>query len=163
MEEDVYKWDADESKTRISIVDATPHTTALFPAIVVNTVSGREERYLGPDFLEENEDGQEVRFVGITATVAIRTYVRETADRDELIDLIFEKIKVRGDKLAELGIAIHRITIPSDTREFVQDRWWYIGSFSIDLYTEWSFTEKEEYITLENFIIPESDQMVAEH
>ena len=50
----LYTWTSDDN-SKISIVDATPDTTANFPAIVISAISGNEERYLGPDFLGEDD------------------------------------------------------------------------------------------------------------
>jgi len=150
--EDVYKW-TDGEDSAISIVDATPLTTANFPAIVITALSGREQRYLGPDLLEQDEDGQDVRFTSVPVTVIIRTYTQAPPDRDELTDLIYEKLKIQDEKLAELGIAVRNTSIGNDTREFIQDRWWYTVNITIDVYTEWKYTEEEDLETLQKIFV----------
>lgn len=143
--DDDYTFNEDPEETDLSIVDATPLMTAELPAIVVSALSGREERYLGPDMLGENDQQQDEFFVSIPMTISIKTYVLDVMARDELTDRMFEYLKIACDVLSQMGVAIHRTNIGNDTREFLQDRWWYNSNVSIDVYTEWKYTDTESF------------------
>ena len=144
----VYTYTDSLETSRISVVDATPSEMANFPAIVISTMSGTEERYLGPDFLEEDDDQQDVSFVSIPVSIQVKTYAKDTVSRDELGDRFFEYMKIAINQLADNGVAIVKIRINSDSREFIDDRWWYNSNFSIDAYTEWKYTADDTYINI---------------
>jgi len=146
--DEVYTWKADRDLSSISVVNATPLEAVDFPAVVVQAASGQEQRYFGPDYLEEDENQQDVLFASVPITVNIKTYSKSTIDRDELSDLVFEYLKIKNDELATLGVAVVRTTINADTKEFVQDRWFYNGNISVLTYVEWVYTEDESFETV---------------
>ena len=157
-QDEVYTWDSNKNDSRILISDATPLENTELPSIIITSSSGKEQRYLGPDYLKQAEDKNDIRFVSLPASVSIKTYTLSPIDRDELGDMIFEYLKVVTDKLAELGIEIQNIQINGDTREFRQDRWWYSGNYTIQIYTEWVYKEDKDIITVESFTVEFNEQ-----
>jgi hypothetical protein len=133
----------DFDNTKIVISDAIPQEHAFFPAIIVDTVTGTEDRYLGPDDLDElkNNDFEvtdDRLFSSLNLTVNIRLYtIDDTIARDEIIDRIYDHFKLITDDLADAGIEIKRTTFLPDTRTYINDRYAITTGISMDVYTEW--------------------------
>jgi len=136
-------WDYDHSKIFIS--DIIPQDNAAFPALVIDTYSGNETRYLGEDqnqvknsFHVVTEDNH---FASITSTVTINIYIiDDTIARDEIIDTIYDHFKDITHQLAINGIEIIKSTMPSETRVMQDNRWWITNRIVIDVYSEWRDT-----------------------
>jgi hypothetical protein len=136
-----YDWDS----TRLIISDIIPQEHAFFPAIVVDTVSGPETRYLGPDDLRETRDPitheviEEKLFSSLDLTVNINVYtINDTIARDEIVDRIYDHLKLITDDLADNGIEIKRVSFSPETRAFVDDRWYITARIVLEIYKEWS-------------------------
>lgn len=135
------EFDFDQSKVFIS--DILPQEHAALPAIVVDTVSGAEIRYLGPDDLGETKNNDfEVTndrlFTSIDMTVNINIYtINDTISRDELTDRIYDHFKLITDDLAEQGIEIKKTIFNPDRRNFLDNRWYYVATYTLEVYTEW--------------------------
>jgi hypothetical protein len=133
----------DFDRTKIVISDAIPQEHAFFPCLIVDTVSGSEDRYLGPDDLSETKDNShqtvsDKLFASINLTVNIRLYtIDDTIARDEIIDRIYDHFKITTDDLADNSIEIKRTTFIPDTRSFQNDRWLVTTGLSLEVYTEW--------------------------
>jgi hypothetical protein len=135
-----YNWD----ETKIIISDIIPQEHAFFPAIVVDTVSGPETRYLGPDDLRETRDpithevSEEKIFSSLDLTVNINVYtINDTIARDEIVDRIYDHLKLITDDLADNGIEIKRVTFSPETRAFVDNRWYITARLILEVYKEW--------------------------
>jgi hypothetical protein len=134
-----YDWE----NTKVVISDILPQEHAFFPAIVVDTVASVETRYLGPEDLYEvknsNHEVIEDRFfssIDSIATINIYT-IDDTISRDEIMDTIYDHFKLITDDLAANGIEIKKTTFNVDRRSFVDNRWYYTASITLDLYSEW--------------------------
>lgn len=133
----------DFDKTKIIISDAIPDEHAFFPAIIVDTVSGTETRYLGPDDLAETKDSnfqvtEDRLFASIDLTVNINVYtIDDTIARDEIVDRIYDQFKLVRDDLAEAGIEIKRVNFSPERRVYQDNRWYITAQFSLEVYTEW--------------------------
>jgi len=135
-----YDWD----NTKIIISDIIPQEHAFFPAIVVDTVSGPETRYLGPETLRETRDPttheviEDKLFSSLDLTVNINVYtINDTIARDEIVDRIYDHLKLITDDLADNAIEIKRVTFSPETRAFVDDRWYITARMVLEVYTEW--------------------------
>ena len=134
-------WAYDSSK--IFIGDIIPQDNAAFPALVVDTYSGNETRYLGPEDLNYEKNSFNVvtednHFASITSTVTINIYIiDDTIARDEIIDTIYDHFKDLTHQLAINGIEIIKSTMPSETRVMQDNRWWITNRIVIDVYSEW--------------------------
>ena len=134
-------WAYDSSK--IFIGDIIPQDNAAFPALVVDTYSGNETRYLGPEDMDQVKNSFNVvtednHFASITSTVTINIYViDDTIARDEIIDTIYDHFKDLTHQLAINGIEIIKSTMPAETRVMQDNRWWITNRIIIDVYSEW--------------------------
>src|SRR5271157_3347811 len=80
-------WDDDNSK--IFIGDVIPQDNAAFPALVVDTYSGNETRYLGPEDQNQVKNSfnivtEDNHFASITSTVTINIYIIDDGLQIEL-------------------------------------------------------------------------------
>lgn len=135
------EFDFDNSKVFIS--DVTPIESVAYPMIVVNTLSGPESRYLGPDLLQDTYDNlgnvvSTTNFTSFQLTASITVYTRDTIVRDELMDSIYDTLKEKKDQLATDHVEIVQTELLPESREFLYDRWWYKSNITMHLYTEWS-------------------------
>lgn len=134
-----YDFDA----TKIIISDAIPNEHAFFPAVTVDTVSGREQRYLGADSLDQPQDNTNVvtgdrKFASIPLTVNINIHtIDDTIARDEIVDVIYDHFKLITTELAAAGIEIVSTAFNPDRRAFSGDRYYITASISMQVYTEW--------------------------
>lgn len=134
-------WDFDASK--IFIGDAIPQDYAALPMLVVDTYSGNETRYLGPEDLgyTKNSFGvvtEDKRFASIVSTVTINIYtIDDTVARDEIIDTIYDHFKDITTDLATKGIEIIRSTMPTEARVYQDNRWYITNRIVTDVYSEW--------------------------
>lgn len=132
--------------TKIIISDAIPQEHAFFPAVIVDSVSGNEQRYLGPDDLGEVKDSNHLiqednLFASINLTLNIRVYtIDDTIARDEIIDRIYDRLKLITDDLANAGVEIKHSNFLSESRRYERGRWYVTAGMSIEVYTEWSDT-----------------------
>jgi len=134
-------WSFDTSK--IFIGDIIPQDNAAFPALVVDTYSGNETRYLGPEDQNQIKNSFNVvtednHFASITSTVTINIYIiDDTIARDEIIDTIYDHFKDLTHQLAINGIEIVKSHMPSESRVMQDNRWWITNRIVIDIYSEW--------------------------
>lgn len=133
----------DFANTKVVISDIIPQESAFFPAIVVDTVSGEEERYLGDDLGElkdsNNVSQADMQFSSIVLTVNVSFYtIDDTIARDELVDRVYDHFKSITDDLADSGIEIIKTSFLSDRRTFVLDRYLIVAGLSLKVYTEWN-------------------------
>lgn len=133
-------FDFDNSK--IFIEDIIPQEHAAFPVVVVDTLSGEEQRYLGDDFIE-TKDAHNVTvtdqlFSSLNLTVSINIYtIEDTISADEITDRIFDHFKTIVDDLSDAGIAIKKTTFISPRRTFQVGRWYIQNGLSMQVYCEW--------------------------
>ena len=137
----------DMENTKIMIADITPQEEFKIPMIYINTVSGTESRMLDYD-LQEGDDDSEIRSTYITLTVDIKIRAYDTIVRDELEDALYASLKEFLDDLSESGIIVIKVDFSPESREFINDRWWYTSGFSLNVATEWTetFTVEGEII-----------------
>lgn len=134
-----YDFDA----TKIIISDAIPNEHAFFPAIIVDTVTGKEQRYLGADSLGQSKDNHNVvttdlKFASIPLTVNINIFtIDDTIARDEIVDVIYDHFKLTTTELAASGIEIIATAFNPDRRVFNGDRYYITASITMQVYTEW--------------------------
>ncbi len=134
-----YDFDA----TKIIISDAIPNEHAFYPAIIVDTVVGREQRYLGADSLDQPKDmaglvTADRKFASIPLTVNINIHtIDDTIARDEIVDVIYDHFKLTTPELAAAGIEIVGTSFNPDRRTFNGDRYYITTSISMQIYTEW--------------------------
>lgn len=132
----------DYDTTKIVISDAIPQDHVFFPALVVDNLSGSEQRYLGPDDLGETKDSNfhvtsDSIFSSLNMTATVTLYCYDTIARDEIIDRIYDHIKLITDDLADNGIEVKRQGLPASGRQFINDRWLLTSTISFELYSEW--------------------------
>ena len=129
--------------TKIVISDAIPTEPAFYPAIVVDTVSGSETRYLGPDDLLETKDSngitiEDKKFSSLDLAVNLSIFTAgDTIARDEILDRIYDQFKLITDDLAESGIEIKDTYFNQESRLFQNDRWYITAKLTLNVYTEW--------------------------
>lgn len=132
----------DFDNTKIVISDAIPQDHTFFPALIVDSLSGTEQRYLGPDDIGEIKDTNfEVTadpiFSSLQMTLTINLYSYDTIARDEIIDLIYDHLKLITDDLADNGIEVKKVALPNSGRQYLNDRWLMTSSITLDVYSEW--------------------------
>lgn len=125
--------------TKIVINDATPEDHFYLPTINVMTASGEEQRVLQEDFLEEFEENGQVirRGAPMSFTVGIEAMALDVVTRDELLDRMYERLKLITDDLADKGVGILKTSLRPDRRDFRGDRWMYTSGVDLHLYAEW--------------------------
>ena len=139
--------------TKIVISDAIPTEPAFYPAIVVDTVSGSETRYLGPDDLLEIKDSngrtiEDKKFSSLDLAVNLNIFTAgDTIARDEILDRIYDQFKLITDDLAESGIEIKNTSFNQESRLFQNDRWYITAKLTLNVYTEW-----EDELGVENLV-----------
>jgi len=133
----------DYDNSALSINDIIPHDHGKWPSIVVDTVSGPEQRYLGPDTLGDSKDANHQTiddrlFASLPLTVNISIYtIEDSIARDELPDRVYDKFKLITDDLADAGVEIQRTSFPPVTRTYIDDRWFIVARLTLDVYVEW--------------------------
>lgn len=133
----------DFDNTRITIASVLSQEPVFFPAITVETVPGQEQRYLGPDSYRTTHDINGVQTsdemftsLSMTVTISIHT-VDDLKTKDQIIDRIYDHMKLITDDLASHGVEIKRTSFLNDKRSFNGDRWFISGGMSLEIYTEW--------------------------
>jgi len=129
-------WDC----TKIAINDATPQDFYFLPSINVMTLSGEEQRFLQEDYFQysvENGNQVERRGAPITFTVGVTAMSLDVITRDEVMDRMYQKLKIVTDDLADRGVGIIRTSLSRDGREYINDRWYYTSGIEMKLYAEW--------------------------
>lgn len=137
------EWDLDNS--RIFISSILPLEPAKYPQLIVNSVPGEEQRYLGPDsygdIISPSVGGLTVthtrNFTSMPMTASIEIYTRDTVTQDSLQSAVYDSLKTSKDVLAESGVEIRQQRWLAPQRKFVNDRWWIVVPLSLDLYAEW--------------------------
>jgi len=132
----VVNWDC----TKIVINDATPSDYFYLPSINVMNLSGTEERFIQEDFFQYTvENGIPVmrRGAPIYFTVGITVTALDVIQRDEVMDRLYQTLKIITDDLANSGVGIIRTSLSRDGREFIGDRWFYSSGVELRLYAEW--------------------------
>lgn len=136
----------DFDNSRIFIADVMPLESVAYPCVIVDSVPGEEERYLGPDMLRDQISPsvggitltETVNFSSIPLTASIRIYTRDTITQDDLNFAVYDTLKINKDVLATNGVEIVQTKWLAPSREFRGDRWWIVSTISMDLYCEWS-------------------------
>lgn len=128
--------------TKIVINDATPEDYFHLPSINVMTASGEEHRFLQEDFFEEFTDEDTSgkvtrRGAPMSFTVSVEATALDVITRDELLDRMYERLKLITDDLADKGIGILKTSLRPDRRDFRGDRWFYTSGVDLYLYAEW--------------------------
>ncbi len=131
-----YVYDDDPKVTKIMIHDVTPLEPLKIPSIVIQTVSGDEMRYLQDDFLQETNVGY-TRCAGLNTRTSIEILTLDTIKRDELVDRIYQLLKDFKDILANKGIAIFKVDLLPERKQYIQDRYFYTSGLTINCYSEW--------------------------
>lgn len=133
----------DYDNTKIIISDVLPQDHVFYPAIVVDVITTNESRYLGPDSLGEvkNVDFEvtdSLLFASLNSSAEINVYtIDDTISRDEIVDRIYDHLKLIRDDLADNGIELKEVRFNAGTRTFADNRWFYIATLSLELYSEW--------------------------
>lgn len=127
--------------SKVVINDVTPEDHFFLPTINVMNASAEEHRFLQEDFFEEftESSGSKVtrRGAPMSFTVGIEALALDTVTRDELLDRMYEKLKLITDDLSDRGIGILRTSLRPDRRDFRGDRWFYTSGVDLHLYVEW--------------------------
>lgn len=140
------EFDFDNSKIFVS--DVTPIESVAYPFIIVDTLAADEQRYLGPDSLGDRFNpslagspdsvNETVTFTSIPLSATIKIYTRDTIVRDELQASVYDTLKINKARLATDGVEIIQTRWLPENREFVDDRWWYVSTITMELYAEYS-------------------------
>lgn len=134
-------WDHDNSN--IFIGDAVPQDFQDWPAIIVDTASATETRYLGADaYSAKNFNNVVVKdqiFSSLVVNVNIKVYtIDDTLARDKIIDLIYNNMSEITHFLAINGIEFIDRTMPTETRLVQNQRVYIENHFILRVYCEWS-------------------------
>jgi len=138
----------DIENTKIMIADVTPNEVYKIPMIYINTVSGTESRFLDYDFLE-GDDNVVTRSTYVTLTVDIKIRAYDTIVRDELEDAVYNVLKSSLDIMCADGIIVIKMDFSPESREFIEDRWFYVSGLSLNVATEWIEENTIEAVTIE--------------
>jgi hypothetical protein len=123
-------------KTKIIITDVTPNEVYKVPVVYVDTVSGPESRMLDSDLLSDREcHYTNSTYLPLTVNVRVRSY--DTIVRDELTDAIYQMLKEHLYDLSDNGIGVRNMDFIPETREFIQDRWFYVSGITVRTISEW--------------------------
>lgn len=134
----------DHDLGKIWIADVTPIESVSYPMIIVDSLPADEYRYLGPDELGDQAIipngpvAKSVTFTSIPLSATIKIHTRDTITRDELQGAVYDNLKINREQLANDGVEIQSTKWAPDTREFIEDRWWYISTIQMELYAEYS-------------------------
>lgn len=127
--------------TKISIADNNPVLYYFVPEINVITVSGEEHRFIQEDlfgsYTDANGNQSQLRGAPISMTVTVNATTLDGVTRDQLVDRMYETLKIVDTNLSAQGVAIWKTSINPDTRTFVNDRWYYTSGVTLHLYVEW--------------------------
>lgn len=136
--------DFDFNNTKLIIADIVPQDHLFYPAIIVESLGGDEQRYIGPDALGYTKNNSHVVtndqiFTSISSSIAINIYtINDAIARDEITDTIYQLFKFTNTDLANFGIEIIMTHFPIHAQTYVDNRWYHTGRVQIDLYSEWS-------------------------
>jgi hypothetical protein len=135
-------WDHDNSQ--VFIGDAVPQDYQDWPAIIVDTASATETRYLGPEDSFQSKNFANVVtvdeiFSSLVVNVSIKVYtIDDTLARDNIIDLIYNNLSEIRTQLAIHGIEMIDRTMPTETRLVQNQRVYIENHFILRVYCEWS-------------------------
>lgn len=134
----------DFDNSEIFISDAVPQDYQDWPAIIVDTASASETRYLGPeDSFEQKNNSNVVTvdeiFSSLVVNVNIKVYtIDDTLARDKIIDLIYNNLSEIRTQLAVMGVEMIDRTMPTETRLVQNQRVYIENHFILRVYCEWS-------------------------
>jgi hypothetical protein len=137
---DEYRYDKDDSKTKIKIYRAYPRRLESTPVIWVSIVGGDVSlSYLGDDSEIIVEDSDEVFFHGMAVlNVQITIVAQSLLDRDMITDLVVLCIRhLFRAKFQGLDIAFTRMTLGSETEEVEGEAILYKNTINIPCTTEY--------------------------
>jgi hypothetical protein len=133
----------DYNNTKIIIADMVPQDHLFYPAIIVESLGGDEQRYIGPDALGYEKNNSNVVtndqiFTSISSSIAINIYtINDSIARDEITDTVYQLYKYTNTDLANYGIEIVMTHFPVHNQTYADNRWYQTGRITIDLYSEW--------------------------
>jgi len=135
-------------KTKVLITDATPNEEYKVPVIYLDTVSGPESRMLDFDLLESYPDLSYTNSTYLPVTVNIRIRSLDTIVRDELLDAVYQMLKNHIYELSDNGIGVNQMDFIPESREFIEDRWYYDNGIALKTVSEWveNYTEEGFYV-----------------
>jgi hypothetical protein len=134
----------DFDNSEIFISDAVPQDYQDWPAIIVDTASASETRYLDSEGNFETKNAANVVikseiFTSLVVNVNIKVYViDDTLARDKIIDLIYNNMSEIRHQLAINGIEMIDRTLPNETRVAQNQRIYIENHFILRVYCEWS-------------------------
>lgn len=140
----------------IEVADTTPYEITKFPAIIIKSITDRDNTFFfGDDLIKEYVDPETgavktTRGSPLRMTVHPEILAYSSIERDELCDKTYIYLRTIREKLGKLGIEVRHVTMESPTEEEYGGRVRFIGSLSVDTYSEWDFTDTtppEELIT----------------
>ena len=134
----------DFTNTKVIISDIFPQDHIFYPAIIVNTTTSAEDRYIGPDTNQLVKNGSHVvtddlLFDSFVSTVNINVYtIDDSLSRDVICDILYNNFKYTNTDLAEFGIEIIRTSFPTFAGNYAEGRWYFTGNLTMELYSEWN-------------------------
>lgn len=127
--------------SKIVINDATAQDYYALPSITVQTLSGEEHRFIQEDhfetFIDSNGETSARRGAPLSITATIEATSLDVITRDELVDRMYETLKIVTTDLADRGVGIWKTSISADRKEYKNDRWFYTSGVVLHLYAEW--------------------------
>ena len=141
----------DVENTKIMITDVTPNEVYKVPVVYVDTLAGPESRMLDFDLLCDGEGTEGTSsyinstYLPMTVNIKVRAY--DTIVRDELVDALYQMLKSYLYDLSDNGIGVRKIDFIAETREFIEDRWFYTNGLTVDIIAEWVEEYTEQAIT----------------
>lgn len=150
----------DFDNSEIFISDAVPQDYQDWPAIVVDTASASETRYLGPEDSFETKNSSNVVtqseiFSSLIVNVNIKVYtIDDTLARDKIIDLIYNNLSEIRHQLATNGIEMIDRTLPTETRIAQNQRIYIENHFILRVYCEWSDSLSIQNVTSVGVSVP---------
>jgi hypothetical protein len=150
----------DFDNSEIFISDAIPQDYQDWPCLIVNTAMATETRYLGPEDSFETKNNfnvvtQSEIFSSLVVTVTITLYViDDTLARDKIIDLIYNNMSEIRHQLASNGIEMIDRTMPTENRQFQDQRQYITNNFILRVYCEWSDNQEITNISSVSVSVP---------
>lgn len=156
----VYPWyqltngDFDYTKSKIFITTTIPLAVSKYPMLIVESVPGEEQRFLGPDLygdvIDPSIGGMTVtttlNFTSIPLTATVKIYTRDPVTQDLLQSAVYDSLKTNKDVLAQNGVEIIQQRWGAPQREFIEDRWWIVVPLTMELIAEWSSATPIEFV-----------------
>lgn len=132
----------DFKNTKIVISDVIPQQHAFWPAIIVDSVTGTETRYLGDDlgYIKDEDDIVETDeyFSSLELAVTLTVFtIDDTIARDELLDRVYHGLKLVIDDLATNGVVVKNTSFTGDQRTYQNDKYYIGAGIRLEIYSEW--------------------------